>query len=884
MLKEAFHFIYSWRSYQQRFLNNFEEYLSDSHLHVVAPPGSGKTVLGLEMMRRVDKKTLVLAPTITIRNQWEERMFECFIEEDTCKISLSRNIKNPAQITFATYQSLHAFAKNEMEGDMNRVLEFFAKAEIQHIILDEAHHLKNEWWKPLFALKKLEDCTLTALTATPPYDSEQREIAKYFQLCGPIDIEISVPELIKESNLCVHQDYIYFSEPEEAQIQYIVQYRMRTMQFLNDLVSNDDFGDFVLENTLYTLTDGLLDPIYEEPDFYIAILVYLNARGHQIPKEKIEVLGIEVEKTTLPTFNQKWAQELLQPILITHREEHLAQEELLQGIENQVKRIGALDKNRINFKGDKALYKTLAQSPNKLKSIREIINFESLQMGNELRAVILADYVRKEFLEEDDLSNINRLGVIPIFHHLRHSLEQHPERWQGENKLEKLAVLTGTLVIIHKTLEPRITTLLAADDYTLQSLPNTQFTIVKTRERAKNKIVRTMTQLFTDGHIEVLIGTAALLGEGWDAPAINTLVLASYVSSFVMSNQMRGRAIRVQKGNPEKVASIWHLACIDTTIEGGGEDVAKLLRRFDAFCGVSLDNDPFIENGADRFALPKVTFNKETLNLKMQHLASNRSEVTHRWKNAIVKGKLLIREFKFDISPYFKQVKTPKLLYRDVTKYSFLQLGALASFSIPEILINNAGTYFSRGMLFFIYTIIGGFMVAIAPRTYKSITNYLKYGRIDKSVYKMAQTVLKTLREQFYITTQVRDLKLEIEYMANGEIACYLQGATAKEEILFVDCLQELLDPVDNARYMIEKSGWLQNKFGFANYFSIPTLFTSNKKDASLFFKYWQIYVDDSELIFTRTKEGRKRLLKARFHYLSKEGDGIKTKASSIWK
>ena len=93
MLKEAFQFIYPWRTYQERFLKDFQDHIADDHLHVVAPPGSGKTVLGLEMMRRVDKCTLVLAPTITIRNQWEERMFECFIEQEKCTIPLSRNIK-----------------------------------------------------------------------------------------------------------------------------------------------------------------------------------------------------------------------------------------------------------------------------------------------------------------------------------------------------------------------------------------------------------------------------------------------------------------------------------------------------------------------------------------------------------------------------------------------------------------------------------------------------------------------------------------------------------------------------------------------------------------------------------------------------------------------
>ncbi|RMB58058.1 DEAD/DEAH box helicase [Dokdonia sinensis] len=885
MLKEAFHFIYPWRTYQERFLKDFGDHVADDHLHVVAPPGSGKTVLGLEMMRRVDTKTLVLAPTLTIQNQWEERMFECFVSEEGCTVPLSRNIKKPAHITFATYQSLHAFAKNEMQGDMGLLLDFFAKADIKHIILDEAHHLKNEWWKPLFALKKLEDCTLTALTATPPYDSEQSEIAKYFQLCGPIDIEISVPELIKEGNLCAHQDYIYFSEPDEAQVQYILEYRMKVMGFLNDLVANEAFGDFVFNHNLYALADGKLDSIYENPDLYIAILVYLNARGHAIPESRYELLGADPKTIKLPTFTQEWAKKLLQPLLVNDREEYLENEALLLDIDKQLRRVGAFDKKRVDFKGQKELYRSLAQSPNKLKSIQEIINFESAQMGAGLRAVVLTDYIRKEFLESgnDDLSTINKLGVVPIFHHLRQSLEQHPERWQGKNKLEKLAVLSGSLVIIHQTLEAKITQALASEDYTLAPLAGTQFTIIKPRESAKNQIVSVMTAMFTAGHIEVLVGTASLLGEGWDAPAINTLVLASYVSSFVMSNQMRGRAIRIQPGNAEKVANVWHLTCIDPTVDGGGEDIEKLKRRFDAFCGVSLESEPFIENGATRFGLPTGKYHKETLNKKMLTQASQRETIKSRWETAITTGKLLVREVKLDLHPKDRKSHTKKVYHTDAVKSTLLQIGAFITITVPEILVNNAGVYFSRGMQYFLYAITSSIALLLLPKTYKAFVRYLKYGRVDKQVDRMAQAVLKTLRERLLITTQVQYLKLGVEYLPDGEVACFLTGATAKEEILFTTCLQEVLAPIDNPRYIIEQSGWFQRKFGFANYYAVPSLFTGNKKDATLFYKYWHIYVGKSTLTFTRSRDGRKELLKARFHYLNMEG-GLKVEGSAIWR
>ena len=81
-------------------------------------------------------------------------------------------------------------------------------------------------------------------------------------------------------------------------------------------------------------------------------------------------------------------------------------------------------------------------------------------------------------------------------------------------------------------------------------------------------MVGLITALFKQGGIHVLVGTTSLLGEGWDAPSVNSLILASFVGSYMLSNQMRGRAIRTQEGNPHKTANIWHLVCQEEDAEG----------------------------------------------------------------------------------------------------------------------------------------------------------------------------------------------------------------------------------------------------------------------------------------------------------------------------
>ena len=66
----------SLRPYQRLALDAFETDRTAGRrsTHLVAPPGSGKTVIGLEIVRRLDRPALVLAPTATISAQWADKL------------------------------------------------------------------------------------------------------------------------------------------------------------------------------------------------------------------------------------------------------------------------------------------------------------------------------------------------------------------------------------------------------------------------------------------------------------------------------------------------------------------------------------------------------------------------------------------------------------------------------------------------------------------------------------------------------------------------------------------------------------------------------------------------------------------------------------------
>jgi superfamily II DNA or RNA helicase len=225
-------------------------------------PGSGKTVLGIEIARVLGSPTLILSPTLATRDQWIERLTSDFLPDGPATPGwISTDIRRPEFLTVATYQLLHSVctgdrprseagevgdedagevgvdeAPREGLGIRIDVAGLLNRHGIKTVIVDECHHLRNEWWKSLTqTVAGLADVTIVALTATPPYDVSPWEWDRYIHMCGPVDAEIAVPELVRERNLCCHQDYVYISPLQEEEARRISEFRREVEAFVGDL-------------------------------------------------------------------------------------------------------------------------------------------------------------------------------------------------------------------------------------------------------------------------------------------------------------------------------------------------------------------------------------------------------------------------------------------------------------------------------------------------------------------------------------------------------------------------------------------------------------------------------------------------------------------------
>ena len=867
----------SWRSYQKALLDNFDTHIADNHFHVIAPPGSGKTILGTEIMRRLGKKTLVLAPTLTIRNQWEDRLQTFFTTEgDFTKYSF--DLKAPSDVTFTTYQALHAFYKSFTSK--LAYFEFFKTHHIETLVLDEAHHLKNEWWKCLNILKTNSAFYIVALTATPPYDSSNYELSKYFMLCGEVDDEISVPDLVREQDLCPHQDFVYFSKPNSVEIDFIVAYREGVAQLKEDLLCDPVFIDFLKAHPYYSATRHNLDGIYGHIPFFSALLIFLNAAGETVGTSKLELLGFDKDETiTFPELTLEWLEILFQTLLVGERLQLEAQETYLLQLEKRLRRCHVFEKKRVDFIGNRLVYKSLSASPSKLKSITAIVSSEQEALRDNLHCVVLADYIRKEFLETkpEAIARINKIGVVPIFQYIK----------QTCNVGTTLAVLTGSLVIISKGLQEVFCNVAGQEGFTFTPLElDVNYVYVHTSYKTEKTIVAVITALFETGHIKILIGTKSLLGEGWDAPSINSLILASFVGSFVSSNQMRGRAIRKHQDKPNKTANVWHLACLDPTVEDGGREVALLKRRFEAFVGISNALDrPRISNGLERLGLPEVFKNDAVTPLNAATLtrAQRRTVTQHSWKASIGHGTRLSTEVNAlytSKTPYKEQ---HKIYFFDVVRFFIAELCIAIGVFYLEFVVESYGLIVSKGITYFLYAFAGAFVWRFGYKLFKALKLYIRHGLMYKKIHKMGEVVVSSLDALGHINTPMQDLKVVSQQHDKGDVSCHLLGANRYENALFAKALTELLEGIDAPRYLLVKTSRFRKRLTLEHFYPVPEVFGEKKAHAKVFLKYWTHYFGANRLVYTRHKEGRKLLLKARLYH-AHNAFKKETKAVLAWK
>ncbi len=886
-----------WRSYQQRILDRLDFHLRDKKLHVVAAPGAGKTTLGIEVIARLRRPCLILCPTNTIKNQWRDRICSSFLQEKDYGL-VSIDIRKPSYLTVTTYQALLAAfcgTTDEEEGVTPReeypeleqddsitasarfrkekadeIIALLRGAGVSLLCFDEAHHLRKEWWKALTYLNEhLKPEQTLALTATPPYDADNSEWKRYQELCGEIDEVISIPELVKNGDLCPHQDFVFFSPLKQNERELLNNHNQSLRAFVEMIRNDSEMLESLSRMSFLQADDAAVEMIFESPEFFVSIASLLRSRGYSIPARFLALFN--ARESDLPPFNLKSASKFVKGFFESQAPCMATLEQRRNDYYEAARRMGLVVNKKVVLDDSVKIRRLMASSIGKLDAIVEIVKMESSQLREQLRMVILTDFIKMN--DSDNLS----IGVVPIWRKLKGNC--------GSNV--SIGVMCGTLILLPANKMDRLYQKLADNKVSPDAISTGRFdddkdyVRVMPKESIRNSIVGIITEMFCGGDLTVLIGTQALLGEGWDAPAINSLILSSTVSSYMLSNQMRGRAIRIDKNHPDKVSNIWHLATIDfpdrkdlplfgsvtdndiDALRIYTYDLEQIASRFKGFEAPAYYGKHEITSGIERImdapnALPlqpEVSLKEKVERLKAvtTPLATNRAQTQQWWNESLYLGYGNDKLMTLATGVETQQMTMKSLLFWGM-KYIVIAFLS-ATLGIYFVLLN------SFPGLWPILTAVA--VVAIAVFLGVMAVKYVKTGTVEGVLKQIAITILESMSYQGLIKSSIKNVGLHVSG-SNGPLFVSCTNLPAEENNQFIQALQEFLDPIENPRYILIRHSKFMGRVKQTDYFSVPAQLSANKKSTDMFKELWEKHIGKCEIVYTRNVEGRKVLLKAR--------------------
>lgn len=887
----------TWREYQARVLKNAGRYMADGRIHIVAAPGSGKTTLGIELICRMGQPALVLTPSITIREQWAARIAEAFLCDGVCAEDyISQDLKKPKAITIATYQALHSAMTRSRGEQAAEAKKFKTVGKMQAdsgaedageaeentgaetgkedfsnfdlistmkangtgvLCLDECHHLRSEWWKALEEFKsRCEGLKVIALTATPPYDSTPAMWKRYMEMCGEIDEEITIPELVKEGSLCPHQDFVYFNYPTKEEEAEVARFEERSNAMVQRLMQDVEFAAQICTHACLNgrATD---EELLENPSALAALLIYLQAKGLPFPGRLKKLLGAG----KLPQMSAAWMEKLLTGYLYEDADSYAEAKAYREKLTAELKAEGLIEKRKVCFTANDSVEKLLLSSKGKSNSIRTIVSEEYGTLGAGLRLLVLTDYIRGEYEKAVGAGDgeISALGVVPFFELLRRDAA-------AAGSGLRLGVLCGTVVVIpaeaRTALEAAVEGEGRVNFAPFGLLPETDYLKV-TAVGDAHFLTGAVTELFGQGFFQVLIGTKALLGEGWDSPCVNSLILASFVGSFMLSNQMRGRAIRVFREQPGKTSNIWHLVCLrpwreaKEDSENVSADYTLLTRRMEHFLGLNYTQDT-IESGMERLTHIKPPFNKENterMNQQTIALSRQRDLLGERWRRALS----LARRMDIVEETEVADRAVTAVEFKDTFKKAILLgVGALLLFAVSALFLPKGvfGTAFRL-----IAMVLVALLLILAPTLYRLANPYRRLETLGGGMKKALAACGFLESAKCSVVT---------EENAAGYHSIGLVSDSGRDKALFAQCVKEFFAPVDNQRYLLVKQGAHKGADGF---YCVPECFGRKKEDAKQFAAAVKPVIGAYEVVYTRSEKGRAVLLAGRMQALANRQD-----------
>lgn len=245
-----------------------EKSLKQTQGVIVAPPGSGKTMIGMELIVKRELPALILVHRKQLLDQWVERI-QTYLNIPKLKIGRFSGIKKSVgkEITVGLLQSLTRY-KNIIE----------LENKFGTIIVDECHHIPAKTFREVIA--KLNSQYLYGLTATPKRRHNDEQLI--FVYIGDIIAEMEAGD--KNDDI----DTKPATKPKviikETDLEIPFQWKTDKFQLLTKIISFDTARNkLIVEDILKQVSDGNKILVLSERKEHLEILdLYLKGKCENI--------------------------------------------------------------------------------------------------------------------------------------------------------------------------------------------------------------------------------------------------------------------------------------------------------------------------------------------------------------------------------------------------------------------------------------------------------------------------------------------------------------------------------------------------------------------------------------------------------------------------
>lgn len=861
------------RPYQEEVLLRFREGLAagERRFHFVAPPGSGKTVVGIALLLEARRRGAVFAPNAAIQAQWADRFEDATAEVPggprATPARFGLGPRATAPFLSLTYQSATAKApgSDDLSANAATLLARLVREEHAVLVLDECHHLTGYWGEVLGDLvARLDDPVVIGLTATPPLDRGARELASYLDLVGPITHQIPLPAVVKEGNLAPYQDLVYFTRPAEGELEQLLEGDRELAGLVEDLeaLEGDVHPPAVWAERVLDRCEpgGEVTPMDEwvrdAPDQLIAYVRYLRSRHWEIPASVLwlDEMDADVEVGDLARVFEDWTTQHLIP---RGGRDH----PLVPRLQAVMRELGyAWAGSRFQAANVGAARKLLS-SRTKLAGMRAILREESARMLDDLRALVLTDYE----LGRRDEECLTALDVVDL-------LTSDPEL----DELDPILV-TGRSLLVDDDLVARFLeharAFLAARglEVDLAATPEKGYARIEGAggDWGTTTYVSLVTELLEEGVTRCLVGTRALLGEGWDSLALNTLVDLTAAATYVTVNQVRGRTIRKDPRNLDKCANNWDVVTIVPGAGYGLYDLARLERKHGQLYGVS--DDGVIEKGLGHVhpwlspgSHGELPTRLDALNEDMLRRAGDRAAAYARWRV----GEPYEGTDADCLELHVPEVDAP--LARIAPTRGAVDHVDAVRVEVAEAEERRAGWLGLWFLLFPLLLALWEWRRQVTARR-KLLTGPTSPG-FEGTVAGYARAVLEALVAAKLLGRAYPLDAVRVHVRTGGYTRVVLEGAGEEDARVFTEAVFEVLGPVQGHRYLVERRAYRDDpeallaamvagedpELAVASLHPVPSILGRKRELADAFHAAWNAHVAPGALIYALRGEGKR--------------------------